>query len=297
VWARFLADRPQQVTRAEMRTAERERLKALRELTRAEQDLHKVRKDGDSTRAEIHAAERDVRQARTASARATESLTRLRRRDTAARAPVDLGGYIADLRKSADRTERWRRDLVKIARRAGSEVAEALEAMGAEGVRLVSKLADGSEGQLRRYARQTRRLAAPPQDLQSYTRQLRAEADEQAEFTRYLARLARRGQADVARHLADLGGEEGLRLARQAARDPAAARRLLRQLRRRAAAGWDDAASPLAANRRGQVILRGESDGGRGFYPTVNLWTLPAADPRTQALKGLEMAVSSQRWG
>jgi hypothetical protein len=56
---------------------------------------------------------------------------------------LDLAKFSKNLHTSVSEAQRWRKDLAKVASRAGTDVAAALEAMGADGIDLTHKMATG----------------------------------------------------------------------------------------------------------------------------------------------------------
>lgn len=122
-----------------------------------------------------------------------------------------------DLARMLAIQRRWQRDLRAITRRAGADVAEALEQMGEQGVPLVRKFAGASAQQLRVLTRQVRELGlVAPSALGAYSKGLVTSARAQRQFTADLTRLTKRGHGGIAAALDELG-EEGMAIARQSA--------------------------------------------------------------------------------
>ncbi|MFI1735216.1 phage tail tape measure protein [Streptomyces acidicola] len=132
----------------------------------------------------------------------------------------DLRLFEKNLRKSASRAARWRKDLATVARRAGQDVADALEAMGEDGVELTRKMATGSTKYMRDMAKQLEKLAGTAKaSLGDFTRQLTQAVKDQSTFEKNLARLAALGYGDLAAMLAEQGDEDAEELAATAVKD------------------------------------------------------------------------------
>ncbi|MER6010162.1 phage tail tape measure protein [Streptomyces bluensis] len=132
----------------------------------------------------------------------------------------DLRLFEKNLRKSASRAARWRNDLATVTRRAGQDVADALEAMGEDGVELTRKMATGSTKYVRDMAQQLEKLAGTAKaSLGDFTRQLTQAVKDQSTFEKNLARLAALGYGDLAAMLAEQGDEDAEELAAAAVKD------------------------------------------------------------------------------
>lgn len=130
---------------------------------------------------------------------------------------LDLGKFSKNLHKSVAEAKRWRRDLATVASRAGQDVADALEAMGADGVALTHKMATGSSKYVRSMAKDLEKLAATAKaSLSEYTSQLGGAAKQTATFQQNLATLAAQGYGDLASRLAAQGDQAAQDLAAQA---------------------------------------------------------------------------------
>lgn len=137
---------------------------------------------------------------------------------------LDLGKFASNLRKSVAEAQRWRRDLAKVASRAGQDVADALEEMGADGVDLTHKMATGSTKYVRGMAKELEKLAATAKaSLSEYTSQLGGAAKQTAAFQQNLAKLAASGYGDLASRLAEQGDQASMDLAAQAAKSKSGA--------------------------------------------------------------------------
>lgn len=137
---------------------------------------------------------------------------------------LDLGKFASNLRKSVAEAQRWRRDLAKVASRAGQDVADALEEMGADGVDLTHKMATGSTKYMRDMAKQLEKLAATAKaSLSEYTSELGGAAKQTAAFQQNLAKLAASGYGDLASRLAEQGDQAAIDLAAQAVKSKSGA--------------------------------------------------------------------------
>ncbi|MGW5249092.1 phage tail tape measure protein [Streptomyces sp. NPDC004129] len=116
---------------------------------------------------------------------------------------LDLGKFAKNLHKSVGEAQRWRKDLSTVARRAGQDVADALEAMGADGIALTHKMATGSSKYIKAMAGDLKKLADTAKaSLSDFTSQLGAATKETAQFQKNLATLAGEGYGDLASRLA-----------------------------------------------------------------------------------------------
>lgn len=132
----------------------------------------------------------------------------------------DLRLFEKNLRKSASRAARWRKDLATVARRAGKDVADALEAMGEDGVELTRKMATGTTKYVRDMTKQLEKLAGTAKaSLSGFTKQLNQAVKDQSTFEKNLARLAALGYGDLAAMLAEQGDEDAEDLASAAVKD------------------------------------------------------------------------------
>ncbi|MFI5688610.1 phage tail tape measure protein [Streptomyces sp. NPDC051636] len=137
----------------------------------------------------------------------------------------DLSRFEKNLDKAVKRTERWRKDLRTVARRAGQDVADALEAMGEDGIELTNKMATGSSKYLKEMASDLERLGLVAKaTLGDFTTQLRQAVKDQSTFEQNLAKLAALGYGDLAARLAEQGDEAAEDLAAEAVKSPKKAR-------------------------------------------------------------------------
>ncbi|MFC7794660.1 hypothetical protein [Streptomyces cinereoruber] len=126
----------------------------------------------------------------------------------------DIGAVERSLRSASRATQTWNRDLEKVADRVGVDVAEALAAMGKDGVALAKKMANGSTRYINEMAGALRGLAATAKaSLTDYTRQLGKATTADEKFAQNLATLAARGHGDLARQLAAQGDQAAIELA------------------------------------------------------------------------------------
>ncbi|MGW0630266.1 hypothetical protein [Streptomyces sp. NPDC002758] len=137
---------------------------------------------------------------------------------------LDLAKFAKNLHKSVWEAQRWRKDLATVARRAGQDVADALEAMGAEGIDLTHKMATGSSKYLKSMAGDLKKLAETAKaSLTDYTSQLGLATKQTAAFQKNLAQLAAEGYGDLASRLAAQGDQAAQDLAAQAVKSKKAA--------------------------------------------------------------------------
>ncbi|WP_149183321.1 phage tail tape measure protein [Streptomyces sp. TRM49041] len=137
----------------------------------------------------------------------------------------DLSRFEKNLDTAVRRTERWRKDLRTVARRAGQDVADALEAMGEDGIELTHKMATGSSKYLKEMASDLQRLGLVAKaTLGDFTAQLRQAVKDQSAFEQNLAKLAALGYGDLAARLAEQGDEAAEKLAAEAVKNPKRAR-------------------------------------------------------------------------
>ncbi|MGW2719850.1 phage tail tape measure protein [Streptomyces sp. NPDC001492] len=132
----------------------------------------------------------------------------------------DLGMFERNLRKSVRTASAWRNDLATVSRRAGTDVAKALEEMGEDGVALTRKMARGSNKYVQSMAAQLTKLAGTAKaTLSDYTGQLKNAVKDSTAFQNNLAKLASSGYGALATRLAEHGDENAEALAAQAVRD------------------------------------------------------------------------------
>ncbi|WP_329126015.1 hypothetical protein [Streptomyces sp. NBC_01353] len=132
----------------------------------------------------------------------------------------DLGQVERSLRSNSRATQAWNRDLEKVADRVGGDVAEALAAMGKDGVALTKKMANGSTKYINEMAASLRGLAATAKaSLSDYTRSLNGAISGDDRFQQNLVTLAARGHGDLARQLGTQGDQAAIDLAAAAVRD------------------------------------------------------------------------------
>ncbi|MFH8772007.1 phage tail tape measure protein [Streptomyces sp. NPDC017958] len=130
---------------------------------------------------------------------------------------LDLGKFSKNLKHSVAEAQRWRRDLSTVAHRAGQDVADALEAMGEDGVALTHKMATGSSKYTREMASELKKLAdAAKASLSDFTSQLGDATKQTSVFQKNLATLAAEGFGDLASRLAQQGDKAAQDLAKQA---------------------------------------------------------------------------------
>ncbi|MFE4915799.1 hypothetical protein ACFRCX_30305 [Streptomyces sp. NPDC056652] len=132
----------------------------------------------------------------------------------------DLTAVEKKLQSTSAATRAWNKDLEKVADRVGGDVAEALAAMGKDGVALTRKMATGSTKYINAMAAALRGLATTAKaSLSDYTRQVtKATATDNA-FAANLAKLAGQGYGDLAKQLAAQNDTAAQQLAAAAVTD------------------------------------------------------------------------------
>ncbi|MEU9849263.1 hypothetical protein [Streptomyces sp. NPDC047985] len=132
----------------------------------------------------------------------------------------DLKTVEKQIKANSSATTKWNKDLEKVADRVGGDVAEALAAMGKDGVALTKKMANGSTKYINDMAKALRGLAATAKaSLTDYTRQLTKATAADTTFAKNLATLASRGYGDLAKQLAAQGDTAAQELAAAAVKD------------------------------------------------------------------------------
>lgn len=131
-----------------------------------------------------------------------------------------LAAVEKQLKANSKATKVWNKDLEKVADRVGGDVADALAAMGKDGVALAKKMANGSTKYINEMAAALRNLSATAKaSLTDYTRQLDKATGADSAFTKNLATLAARGYGDLAKQLAAQGDTAAQQLAASAVAD------------------------------------------------------------------------------
>ncbi|MFF4504838.1 phage tail tape measure protein [Streptomyces sp. NPDC001401] len=139
---------------------------------------------------------------------------------------LDLGKFSKNLHKSVVEAQRWRKDLSTVARRAGQDVADALEAMGADGIDLTHKMATGSSKYIKSMAAELKKLAdAAKASLSDFTTQLGSATKQTSEFQKNLTKLAAEGYGDLASRLAAQGDQAAMDLAAEAVKSKKTAKK------------------------------------------------------------------------
>lgn len=132
----------------------------------------------------------------------------------------DLGAVEKRLKSISKATTAWNKDLEKVADRVGGDVADALAAMGEDGMKLAHKMATGSTKYINDMAKALRNLQATAKaSLTDYTRQLGKANTVNKQFSDDLAKLAAQGYGDLASQLAAQGDEAAQQLAAAAVKD------------------------------------------------------------------------------
>lgn len=132
----------------------------------------------------------------------------------------DIGAVEKKLKSAAKATTAWNKDLEKVADRAGGDVAEALAAMGEDGMKIAHKMATGSTKYINEMSKALRDLQKTAKaSLSDYTRQLGSANKLNKEFSDDLATLAAQGFGDLASQLAAQNDEAAHQLAAAAVKD------------------------------------------------------------------------------
>ncbi|QYX80265.1 phage tail tape measure protein [Streptomyces akebiae] len=160
----------------------------------------------------------------------------------------DLKLFEKNLDKAVKRAQRWRKDLATVARRAGQDVADALEDMGEDGVELTHKMATGSSKYVTEMTKDLERLGVVARaTLSDYTAQLKQAIKDQAAFEKNLSKLAAMGYGDLATMLAEQGDEDAEDIAAEAAKSPSKAKKANTQAKAASKAIPDDDLPDLVA--------------------------------------------------
>ncbi|WOX11462.1 phage tail tape measure protein [Streptomyces sp. N50] len=132
----------------------------------------------------------------------------------------DLVLFEKNLDKASKKAAAWRGNLATVARRAGQDVADALEAMGEDGVELTRKMATGSSKYVKEMTKDLERLGVVAKDtLSGFTSQLKAAVKDQKVFEANLTKLSAMGYTDLATMLAVQGDTDAETLAAEAVKD------------------------------------------------------------------------------
>ncbi|XUL89975.1 phage tail tape measure protein [Streptomyces galilaeus] len=138
----------------------------------------------------------------------------------------DLKLFEKNLDKAVKSAQRWRKDLATVARRAGQDVADALEDMGEDGVELTHKMATGSSQYVTEMTKDLEKLGVVARaTLSDFGTQLKQAINDQAAFEKNLSKLAALGYGDLATMLAEQGDEDAEDLAAEAAKSPSKAKK------------------------------------------------------------------------
>jgi hypothetical protein len=132
----------------------------------------------------------------------------------------DVGAVERKLKSAGKATQAWNKDLERVADRVGGDVAEALAAMGEDGVKLADKMAKGSTKYINEMAAALRNLQKTAKvSLTDYTRQLDRANKLDKDFAANLAKLAAQGFGDLASQLAAQNDQAAMDLAAAAVKD------------------------------------------------------------------------------
>lgn len=132
----------------------------------------------------------------------------------------DIGAVEKKLKSASRATLAWKKDLEKVADRAGGDVADALASMGEDGMKLAHKMATGSTKYINDMAAALRNLQSTAKaSLTDYTRQLGKANSLNKAFSDNLATLAAQGLGDLASQLAAQNDQAAQQLAAAAVKD------------------------------------------------------------------------------
>ncbi|MEV8388661.1 MULTISPECIES: phage tail tape measure protein [unclassified Streptomyces] len=129
----------------------------------------------------------------------------------------DLKLFEKNLDKASNKAAWWRKNLSTVAKRAGQDVADALEAMGEDGVELTHKMATGSAKYIKAMTDDLTRLGLVAKaTLADFTSQLKGAVKDQTAFEQNLSKLAAMGFLDLAGMLAEQSDKDAETLAAEA---------------------------------------------------------------------------------
>jgi hypothetical protein len=132
----------------------------------------------------------------------------------------DLTAVEKKIKSASKATTAWNKDLEKVADRVGGDVADALAAMGEDGMKLAHKMATGSTKYINEMAKALKNLQKTAKaSLTDYTRQLGKANTLNKTFSDNLAKLAAEGFGDLAAQLAAQNDESAHQLAAAAVKD------------------------------------------------------------------------------
>ena len=132
----------------------------------------------------------------------------------------DITAVEKKIKSASKATTAWNKDLEKVADRVGGDVADALAAMGEDGMKLAHKMATGSTKYINDMAKALKNLQATAKaSLTDYTRQLGKANTLNKTFSDNLAKLAAQGYGDLAAQLASQNDEAAQQLAASAVKD------------------------------------------------------------------------------
>ncbi|MCI3279087.1 phage tail tape measure protein, partial [Streptomyces cylindrosporus] len=144
----------------------------------------------------------------------------------------DISAVEKKLKSAAKATLAWNKDLETVASRAGGDVADALAAMGEDGMKIAHKMATGSTKYINDMAKALRDLQKTAKaTLTDYTRQLGNANKLNKTFSDQLAQLAAMGYGDLAAQLAAQNDEAAQQLAAEAVKNPKKAAEANKQAR------------------------------------------------------------------
>ncbi|MFD3667187.1 phage tail tape measure protein [Streptomyces sp. NPDC058672] len=175
----------------------------------------------------------------------------------------DLRLFEKNLRRSVRTAQSWRGDLATVSRRAGTDVAKALEEMGEDGIALTRKMARGSTKYVKSMADQLTKLVGTARStLGDYTGQLNNAVRNNSAFQKNLTTLASRGYTALAQRLAEQGDENAEALAAQAVKD--------RKKAQQANSAAKNAANALDSDQLADLVkVVGALSKNKGIHPVA----------------------------
>ncbi|MGW4270878.1 phage tail tape measure protein [Streptomyces seoulensis] len=216
------SDAHQPIDKADYDKKIRARANAVDTLRAAEARLAQVRRH-KHTQAQLISAENAVAKARRSLATATDAAAAAEARYKKKFSLSDWGKTLASAVKS---NQAYEANLNKIASRGGADVIDQLRDMGAEGATMVAALAKASSKQFNAIVSNLKKLGPLAKaSLSDYTKQLNAATKGSATFQANLAKLAAMGYGDLAGQLAAQGDDAAEKLAADAVKSKADAKK------------------------------------------------------------------------
>ncbi|KFG02754.1 hypothetical protein IQ62_00165, partial [Streptomyces scabiei] len=204
----------------------------------------------------------------------------------------DVGAVERKLKSASKATQAWNKDLEKVADRVGGDVAEALAAMGEDGMKLADKMAKGSTKYINQMAKALRDLQKTAKaSLTDYTRQLDKANKLDKDFAANLAKLAAAGYGDLAAQLAEQNDKAAMDLAAAAVKDKGKAGKADKAAKTANNALTADQVSQLVAIIAG---IKNSKTGIHDVAATTGLGEDEIIDVATKATKQIKTALGSR---